>query len=213
MSRRKLKRFEEIKTFTNTFEYPLEMKGKWNDLHFKNDNPIILELGCGKGEYTVGLSDLYQGKNFIGIDLKGSRLWKGAKICTMENRVNAAFIRSRIELIEHYFNPGEIEEIWITFPDPQPRDKWEKKRLTSPGYLNLYKKLMKQGGLIHLKTDNSFLYDYTLTTAKKLDLCIEFHHNDVYGVPDGDAFLFIETTYERIFKQKGATIKYIRIRI
>jgi tRNA (guanine-N7-)-methyltransferase len=210
VSRHKLKRFEEMKSFTNTFEYPVEMKGKWNAKVFVNDNPIVLELGCGRGEYTVGLSAMFPGKNFIGVDLKGARLWKGAKLCAAENRKNAAFIRSRIELIEHYFEKGEVSELWITFPDPQSRDKWEKKRLTSAGYLDLYRKISSPGGRVHLKTDSTFLYDYTLALVKDKGLVVEFFNNDIYATDLKDPALEIETTYERKFKLKGEKIKYLR---
>lgn len=213
MSRKKLRRFEEMKSFSNTFEYPVEMKGKWHSQVFKNDAPIVLELGCGRGEYTVGLSEMFPEKNFIGVDLKGSRLWKGAKICALANRMNAAFIRSRIELIENYFEAGEVSEIWITFPDPQPKDKWEKKRLTSGDYLALYKRLLKPGGLMHLKTDNTFLYQYTYELLTTMKTPIEFHHDDIYTIEDIEKALTIETTYERKFKALGETIKYIRFRL
>ncbi len=202
-----------MKSFSNTFEYPVEMKGKWLSDFFKNNNPIVLELGCGRGEYTVGLSELYPEKNFIGIDLKGSRLWKGAKLCALQNRTNAAFVRSRIELIDNYFDLQEVSEIWITFPDPQPKDKWEKKRLTSMDYLNLYKKLLKPDGLLHLKTDSTFLYEYTLELLKSNNLKIEFSNDDIYAMESIEPPLTIETTYEKKFKALGETMKYIRFRL
>ncbi len=210
MSRKKLRRFDEMKSFANTLEYPVEMKGNWSQTFFKNNNPIVLELGCGRGEYTVGLSAMFPDKNFIGVDLKGSRLWKGAKICTLANRQNAGFVRSRIELIENYFEPSEVSEIWITFPDPQSKDKWEQKRLTSEGYLNLYKKITKPDALMHLKTDSTFLYHYTLELLSNLKINIEFNHDDIYTMPEIDTALTIETTYEKKFKALGETIKYIR---
>jgi tRNA (guanine-N7-)-methyltransferase len=213
MSRKKLQRFEELKSFDNVFEYPVELKGKWHGEVFKNTNPIVLELGCGRGEYTLGLSALFPEKNFIGIDLKGSRLWKGAKISLQEKRSNAAFIRSRIEVIDTYFETQEVSEIWITFPDPQPRDKWEGKRLTSPDYLALYKRILGPGALIHLKTDNTLLFEYTLELLNKLNKNILYKNADVYSIADPGNELTIETTYERKFKALGEKIKYIRFKL
>lgn len=202
-----------MKTFSNTFENPIEMKGKWLSAFFKNTNPVVLELGCGRGEYTIGLSAMYPEKNFIGIDLKGSRLWKGAKYCAHQKRTNAAFIRSRIEQIESFFEPNEVDEIWITFPDPQPRDKWEKKRLTSKDYLELYKRIISLNGLLHLKTDNTFLYGYTLEILRNANYEIVYSHDDIYSLPEIPEVLTIETTYERKFKSLGETIKYIRFKL
>ncbi|MCX6189927.1 MAG: tRNA (guanosine(46)-N7)-methyltransferase TrmB [Bacteroidetes bacterium] len=213
MSRKKLIRFDEMKLFSNTFEQPIGMKGKWHSDVFKNTNPMVLELGCGRGEYTIGLSTLFPDKNFIGIDLKGSRLWKGAKLCHLQHRTNTAFLRSRVELIESYFEPGEVAEIWITFPDPQPRDKWEKKRLTSMEFLDLYKRILKPGGLLHLKTDNTFLYHYTLELLTHKNIDITFYSDDVYSLPEVAPELNIETTYEKKFKALGETIKYIQFKL
>ncbi len=213
MSRRKIKRFEEMKTFSNTFEYPVEIKGRWHSDVFKNSNPIVLELGCGEGEYPIGMSAIFPERNFIGIDLKGSRLWKGARYCIEAKQANAAFIRSRIEVIDTYFEPGEIDEIWITFPDPQPRDKWEKKRLTSGDYLSLYNRILKPGGYIHLKTDNVQLYEYTLDLLKTLGHTIIFHHQDIYSLFNLEPEMIIETTFEKKFKEMGEKIKYIRFQL
>lgn len=213
MSRHKLQRFEEMKSFPNAFEYPVEMKGKWRSDFFKNQHPLVLELGCGRGEYTIALSAMYPGKNFIGIDLKGSRLWKGAKTCLQQQQTNAAFIRSRIELIEHYFEAGEVDEIWITFPDPQPKDRWEPRRLTANNYLNIYRKLIKKDGIIHLKTDNTGLYEYTLEVIKTHGYELLFSQPDIYSLPEIEPILKVETTYEKIFKAKGETIKYVKFRI
>lgn len=213
MSRHKLRRFAELKTFQNTFEFPIEMKGKWDPIYFKNKLPIVLELGCGRGEYTVGLSGQIHDKNFIGIDLKGARLWKGAKTCFEEKLSNAAFIRSRIELIDQYFDKGEVSEIWITFPDPQPKDRWEKKRLTAANYLDIYRKIMSPKGIIHLKTDSTFLFEYTFELVKSMGLKILFSHPDIYSLSEIKPEWQIETKYERIFKLKGETIKYLQFAI
>jgi tRNA (guanine-N7-)-methyltransferase len=213
MSRKKLQRFEEMKSFPNVFNYPVEMKGRWKSEVFKNENPLVLELGCGRGEYTVGLSGMEPGKNFIGVDLKGSRIWKGARTCIQLHRNNAAFIRSRIELIEFYFEKDEVDEIWITFPDPQPKDKWEKKRLTSRDYLSFYSGIMKPGGIIHLKTDSTFLYEYTRDLVKSLHLVVLDDIPDVYGGDLKYDVLGIETTYEKKFRETGEKIKYLKFQL
>jgi tRNA (guanine-N7-)-methyltransferase len=162
MAQKKLLRFKEIKSFPNVMEYPENMQGEWNSF-FKNNNPNILELACGKGEYTVGLAKLYPGKNFIGVDIKGNRMWAGAKFALVNNLMNAAFLRTQIDKIDQYFTKGEINEIWIIFPDPQLRKSKTKKRLTHPRFLRLYNHFLKPGGLIHLKTDSPDLYHFTKT--------------------------------------------------
>jgi len=159
MGHKKLIRFEAIKSFPNVLQYPEGMQGKWNAF-FNNDNPVTLELACGKGEYTVALARLYPGRNFIGVDLKGNRIWSGAKKALDEGLKNVAFLRTQIESITGYFAEGEVSEIWITFPDPQLRMSKAKKRLTHPRFLRLYKKIMKEGGFIHLKTDSPDLYNF-----------------------------------------------------
>jgi tRNA (guanine-N7-)-methyltransferase len=213
MSRKKLKRFKEMKEFPNVFNYPVEMKGRWRSDYFKNENPVVLELGCGRGEYTVGLSSIFPEKNFIGVDLKGSRLWRGAKTCYLDGKNNAAFIRSRIELIEYYFDKNEVDEIWITFPDPQPKDKWEKKRLTSENYLNFYRRILKPWGIIHLKTDSTYLYEFTLTLLKYLHLPILESNADIYSDENVTPALSIQTTYEKKFRATGEKIKYLQFQL
>lgn len=160
VAQKKLKRFAEIKTFGNVLEYPENIKGKWNEF-FKNENPVVLELACGKGEYATGLAQLYQGKNFIGVDIKGNRIWVGAKFSLENQLTNTAFLRTQIDKIDQYFSANEVSEIWITFPDPQLRLSKAKKRLTHPRFLRLYHKILKTGGKIHLKTDSPDLYYFT----------------------------------------------------
>src|SRR5690606_17521039 len=181
-SKNKLKRFKENETFSNVIQPTREevvsgdfyLKGKWNQEIFKNDNPIVLELGCGKGEYSVGLSQKYPNKNFIGIDIKGARMWVGAKQAEALNLNNVAFLRTRIDFIEQAFAKDEVDEIWITFPDPQPQKTRERKRLTHLRFLERYRNLLKKGGIVHLKTDSRLLYDFTLEVIKdnKLELIV-----------------------------------------
>lgn len=169
MGQKKLLRFNEIKTFNNVLEYPKEMKGKWS-AHFRNDYPITLELACGKGEYAVGLGRLYPDRNFIGIDVKGNRIWRGAKTALEEGLENVAFVRSTIDKITDYFTPGEVAEIWITFPDPQLRGSRMKKRLTFPRFLRLYQQIMTANGTINLKTDSPDLYTFTRSVISLYEL-------------------------------------------
>src|SRR5574341_2560269 len=166
MTVKKLQRFAELSTFSNTFQNPAGMKGNWNKLYFKNDHPIILELACGKGEYTLELAKRFSGRNFIGVDLKGARLWRGAKTALEQNLTNVAFLRIPIEKITEYFAQNDVEEIWITFPDPFPRKGKAKKRLTSPRFLNLYRQILRPWGLVHLKTDDLNLFEYTREILK-----------------------------------------------
>jgi len=222
VAKRKLQQFTELETFTNVIQNPqlgktakdISLKGQWNNIYFKNKQPIILELGCGKGEYTVGLAVNYLQNNYIGVDIKGNRLWTGAKIALEKKLTNVAFVRTRIENLETIFAPQEIDEIWITFPDPQPTEKREKKRLTSPRYLSIYQRLLKPGGLIHLKTDNQSFAEYTLTTAQKYELEILSHTFDLYDNA-GDNYQakhpelkLIQTYYEKKFSAKGFKINY-----
>ena len=160
MAQKKLYRFAQISSFPNVYEYPKDMQGKWAE-HFTNNNPVILELACGRGEYTVNLAELHPGKNFIGVDVKGNRMYIGAKQGLDKKMLNAAFLRTQIEKLPEYFSPGEVDEIWITFPDPQLRVSKAKKRLTHPRFLRLYKQVLKEGGPVHLKTDSPQLYDFT----------------------------------------------------
>lgn len=210
MGKKKLIRWAELLTFPHVFQFPENMQGTWNKEVFKNDNPIVLELACGKGEYTVNLAKSYPDKNFIGVDIKGHRMWVGAKQSLTENIPNTAFLRTEIEKIDTYFTPDEISEIWITFPDPQLRDGKAKKRLTSPRFLELYKKILQKGGTIHLKTDNTVLYEYTLEILAEQCLPVIKQTANLYEAPFLDEHLSIKTTYEKIFTEKGEMIKYIQ---
>jgi tRNA (guanine-N7-)-methyltransferase len=219
MIKRKLERFEEMKKFGNVLQPPFhevyhkdyKLKGKWNEDLFGNDNPVVLELGCGKGEYTVELARKFKEKNHIGIDIKGARIWKGAKIALDETINNAVFLRTRIELINSFFGKNEIDEIWITFPDPQPKSK--KKRLTSSRFLNLYRGFLKQGGLIHLKTDNELLYNYTLEIIEYNKLEIEYCTDDLYDSLADNDILSVKTFYEIKFLEQGLKIYYLRFKL
>jgi len=208
----KLRKFSEIGSFDNV--YQLEdghaLKGKWAAEHFKNNNPVVLELACGKGEYSVNLARLFPEKNFIGIDYKGNRIWRGAKTAIEEQIPNVAFLRIQIEQLLEFFNSGEIDEIWITFPDPQPQDSREKKRLTFPGFLSKYKELLKPGGKINLKTDNDGLYLYTVEKVKELGLVCHKSTDHLYDSEFYDEVLRIKTHYERIYLKHNKNINYIQ---
>ena len=197
MGHKKLKRFAEVETFPNVLQYPENMQGKWHSF-FKNENPIVLELACGKGEYTIKLAEKYKNKNFIGVDLKGNRLWKGAKYALQNNLQNAAFLRTQIELIANYFGQDEVDEIWLTFPDPQLQLSRAKKRLTHPRFLAEYEKILKRDGLLHLKTDSPDLYGFTKEAIDWCGLDLVKDMPDVYAhssVPDD---LRIKTYYESL---------------
>lgn len=220
MSRKKkLKRFAEIDQFSNVLALvqrgpqvePLNKRGLWNKEVFKNLNPIVLELGCGKGEYTVGLAQKYKNKNFIGADLKGNRIWVGAKKALDDKIDNAAFLRTRIENIQLAFGADEVSEIWITFPDPQPQKPRERKRLTHPRFLEKYKQILKPGGIIHLKTDSKPLYDYTLEVIQEQKLNLLSNTDNLYASNDPrfEDAASIHTHYEGIFKAKGFNICYL----
>ena len=216
----KLQRFAENKTFKHLFQYSYEevilgfpLKGKWNTDFFKNNNPLVLELGCGKGEYTIGLARKYPNKNFIGIDVKGARLWRGLKTSFEEQLKNVAFIRARIELIEYFFAENEVDEIWITFPDPQIKESREKKRLTSPLFINRYKKFLKKGGVVHLKTDALLLYDYTLNVVKENGFELLYANEDVYNSELDNEVVNIKTFYEQKWLANNTPIKYLSFRI
>jgi len=213
----KLKKFQENATFDHViepdvkghlaFDHPL--KGNWNRNFFKNSHSIVVELGCGKGEYTVALARLYPDKNFIGVDIKGARIWKGAKTSLEEKLTNVAFLRTRIELINAFFAQNEVSEIWITFPDPQKKAKRAKKRLTSSGFLNRYQQFLSEGGLVHLKTDSTFLYEYTLHLVQFNELEIIKHSPDLYKEAWTDEILSIQTHYEKLHIDDGNNINYL----
>ncbi len=210
MGKDKLKRFAELETFTNVFQLNPVHKGNWNKNYFKNNQPIVLELGCGRGEYTVSLAKYFPVKNFIGIDIKGARIWRGAKTGMEENISNMAFLRIEIEQLEEHFSDKEVDEIWITFPDPQPQISRERKRLTSDRFLTMYKKVLSPNGIVHLKTDNDGLYAYTLEKIAELNLKLIKHTADLYKEEWLDDVLSIQTTYEKIYRDKGKNINYIQ---
>lgn len=215
--KRKLERFRIIEARDNVIERTKDIydaiKGKWRSSYFKNDNPITLELACGRGEYSVNLAKRFPEKNFIGVDIKGERIWKGSTLALENQLANVAFLRTPILLIENFFDPAEIDEIWITFPDPRPRKRDIKRRLTSPRYMNIYKKLVKQGSYIRLKTDNSQLYSYTLEeTQNRNDVFDLRFTDDLYSSDLREECFDIQTRYEEMFTAKGEKIKYMRFR-
>lgn len=209
MAQKKLQRFADIKTFPNVLEYPQDMPGNWKNF-LKNEYPLVLELACGRGEYTVGLAGLYPQQNFIGIDVKGNRMYIGAKKCLAENISNAAFLRTQIEKLADYFSDGEVDEIWITFPDPQLRTSRAKKRLTHPRFLRLYNKILKRDGLIHLKTDSPALYHFTKRVIGLYGLTIVEDCSDVYAQPEIKEALKIKTHYERLDIAQSKKIYYLK---
>lgn len=213
MSKNKLEKFAQMATFsnvvqpeitTNNFEY----KGCWSSNFFHNNNPITLELGCGKGEYTVALSQIQPYRNFIGVDIKGARIWNGAKKALDNNIQNAGFLRTRIDMIDNFFGANEVDEIWITFPDPQP--KKQNKRLTSAHFLNLYKKFLKDGGIVNLKTDSRLLHYYTLELLKANNIVPIAYTDNLYNSDILDSILCIKTFYENSFLQQGKNITYLK---
>ena len=208
MAQKKLFRFAQIKTFENVLEYPPLIKGKWHSF-FKNENPVILELACGRGEYTVGLARLHPEENFIGVDIKGNRMYIGAKTAKEEGLLNAAFLRTQIEKLDQYFEKGEVSEIWITFPDPQLRLSKAKKRLTHPRFLRLYNKILKPGGVIHLKTDSPQLYDFTLLVCELYGITVVRNLPDLMSVPGPDPELMITTHYQSLDIAKSKQIYYL----
>lgn len=212
MGNKKLKRFKEIGTFSNVFEYPEGMQGRWHEV-FGNENPIVLELACGKGEYTVALAERYKNRNFIGVDLKGNRIWKGASYALENDLQNAAFLRTQIEMIANYFAPAEVDEIWITFPDPQLRLSRAKRRLTHPRFLLEYEKILKRGGLLHLKTDSTNLYNFTKEVIKWCGLESVADIADIYAQDDIHDDLRIKTYYEGLNIARTDKVYYLSWKI
>lgn len=209
MAKKKLKRFAEMATFPNVIQMSTHLRGRWHRDYFHNDNPITVELACGRGEYTVGLARLYPQRNFIGIDLKGARLWRGAKTAIEENLANAAFVRLPIEQLAQCFGPGEVTEIWITFPDPFLREGKAKKRLTSPRFVNIYRQIIIPGGTIHLKTDEPNLFAFTQEVITEMGLKLTEKIDDLYANPVGNEILAIQTSYEKRHLADGRTIRYL----
>ena len=219
-SKNKLKRFQENETFSNVLQPTREeimngfsLRGKWRT-HFKNENPLVLELGCGKGEYTVGLAKKFPYKNFIGIDIKGARFWKGAKTAIEQELPNVAFVRTQIELVDKVFGEHEVAEIWITFPDPQIKYKRTKHRMTNREFLERYRLILAPEGIVNLKTDSEFMHGYTLGLLHGLDLEVLYSNHDIYkneGSPQ--EVLEIQTFYENQYLEKGKPITFIRFRI
>jgi tRNA (guanine-N7-)-methyltransferase len=227
MVKKKLERFAELETFTNVFQHvqsseelaDFYMKGKWNTGFFKNSSPVVLELGCGRGEYTEGMARLYPEKNFIGMDIKGARIWRGAKTALDEKLMNVAFVRGRVDMIERFFSANEVSEIWITFPDPQLQKNRERKRLTSPRFLDKYQSVLKKDGIIYLKTDNSPFFHYTLEVIKERGCQVIHATEDLYGdntikwKEDMLRVLEIKTFYEDMFTKKGFKICYLQFKL
>lgn len=212
MGQKKLIRFQEIETFSNVLQYPKDMQGKWKN-YFKNNNPITLELACGKGEYAVGLGRLYPQQNFIGIDVKGNRIWRGAKTALEEGLNNVAFLRSKIDKIGDYFEPGEVSEIWITFPDPQLRFSKMKKRLTHPRFLRVYQHFLQPGGLINLKTDSPDLYHFTESVINLYGLQLLVNYDDIYQQQNLSEVLRIKTHYEGLDIAQSNRVHYLQFQL
>lgn len=216
MGKGKLAKFADLASYPHVFEYPysvvdnvpFELKGKWGESFFKNDHPIVLELGCGRGEYTVGLGRLFPEKNFIGVDIKGARMWTGATESLREGMKNVAFLRTNIEIIDRFFGANEVSEIWLTFSDPQM--KKPTKRLTSSYFLERYRRFLKDGGLVHVKSDSNFLYTYTKYLIETNCLPVEVMTDDLYHSGQADEILGIRTYYEQQWLDRGLNIKYIK---
>ena len=223
MSKGKLAKFADMAKYENVFQYPysvvenvpFEMRGHWNEEYFHNDNPIVLELGCGKGEYTVGLAKLFPNVNFIGVDIKGARMWTGATQAINEGLKNVAFLRTNIEIIERFFTEDEVHEIWLTFSDPQMKNP--RKRLTSTYFMNRYRKFLKDGGLVHLKTDSNFLFTYTTYMVERNKLPLLVRTEDLYHTDGFDeqtnTILNIQTYYESMWIERGLNIKYMKFEL
>ena len=244
MGKGKLAKFADMERYENVFQYPygvisdipFEMRGRWREMYFKNGNPIVLELGCGKGEYTVGLARLYPDVNFIGVDIKGARMWTGATEALKEGLGNVAFLRTNIEIIDRFFGPDEVQEIWLTFSDPQMKNP--RKRLTSTYFMERYRRFLVDGGIVHLKTDSNFLFTYTSYMVDMNHLPLLYRTDDLYGthpqsLPEGvtyemqdsndnpflregqsvGSFLSIQTYYERMWMDRGLNIRYQKFRL
>lgn len=205
----KLEKFAELPHMANVFEKNPAMKGKWRSDYFKNDTKVTLELACGKGDYARGLAQQFPEENFIGMDIKGNRIWTAATIASNENLNNVAFIRDQIDHLADYFEPEEVDEIWITFADPFLQKSKSKKRLTSTKFLPVYKQVLKKGGLIHLKTDSDVLYEFTLETIEELGLEIVHNYDDIYKAEVSHLCYDIKTYYEQMHLKNGLTIKYV----
>lgn len=217
MSRKKLVRFKANEENPNVVQEgkPIfeEIKGQWRARQFQNQNPLVVELACGRGEFTVGLARVFPHQNFIGVDIKGSRIWKGSSTASEEGLENVAFLRTQIQLLDKFFDQGEIDELWITFPDPFPRDGDEKRRLTSDRFLDMYKPLLKSRGTVHFKTDNTGLFDFSLNLVQsRKDIEVLGHTHDFYQSEWKDDHFGIQTRYEKMFSEKGEKIKYLKFR-
>ena len=225
MGKGKLAKFADMETYGNVFQYPysvvsdvpFSMRGHWREEYFKNQNPIVLELGCGKGEYTVGLARRHPEMNFIGVDIKGARMWTGATMALREGLPNVAFLRTNIEIIDRFFSEDEVQELWLTFSDPQMKNP--RKRLTSTWFLNRYRHFLTDGGIVHLKTDSNFLFTYTTLLVEKNALPLELHTADLYGSVSGGSSsapsalaeaAAIQTYYEQMWLSRGISIKYMQ---
>ena len=216
MGKNKLKKFSEMACFPHVFEFPFavlqekgfDLKGRWQQEFFRNANPIVLELGCGRGEYTVGLGKIFPSKNFIGVDIKGARMWAGARESWENGIRNVAFLRTNIEMIHHFFAPGEVDEIWLTFPDPQM--KKVNKRLTSTRMMQLYRDILSDQGIIHLKTDSNFLYMYTCEMVKVNHFPVLVQTENLYNSGIDETVLNIRTYYEQQWLERGIPTKYLR---
>jgi tRNA (guanine-N7-)-methyltransferase len=221
VGKNKLARWSELGSFSNVIEAKTipedgefhPVRGRWRMDIFGNNNPVVAELGCGKGEYTTGLALRYPERNFIGVDIKGARMWRGAKTSNEQKITNAAFLRTRIEFLDRYFTTDEIDEIWITFPDPHPGKRNSNKRLTCPWFLNKYRVLLKNNGIIHLKTDSAELYNYTLSIVKHNGLEIIESVTDLHNELKDNELLTIRTHYENLFLKKGIKITYLSFRL